>query len=305
MHPDSGKTSMTDNFLSKLLRKVNLVVSTLELPDLSTLAKVVFAELLLAFHNTGNGRCDPSAKTIGKRVDRDEKNVRGAIGELEAASLLRSRRQGPRAPAYSFPGLDDLYRQPEDRAKSPGLITEDRANSSKRPGENASRDRAKLPDKPSKRTNKENHPSLRSGGSRQTVRRSTKKATRISERWQPSPASREFALSRGLTASQVDDEAIIFRNHWIEKPGSGAKKLDWDKPFQSWIIRAVRWGNERRPEQRPIDRSTIDWDWYVNRYALNGAWMPTLGPAPDHAGCKAPIEVLHRHGFGRSAAGAA
>jgi hypothetical protein len=92
---------------------MRLVVSILELPELSTLAKVVFAELLLAFHNTQSGRCDPAAETIGARVSRNEKNVRNAIKELEAAKLVISHRRGPRAQVYTFPGLAESS---EDRA---------------------------------------------------------------------------------------------------------------------------------------------------------------------------------------------
>jgi hypothetical protein len=149
---------MSDNFLNKTLRKLRLTVSVLEHPKLPAPAKVIFAELLLAFHNTQSDRCDPGLKTIGRKISRDEKNVRNAIGELEAAGLITLQRRGPNTQAYAFPGLvDDL----EVRAISPGLETQDRANSSQRLGEIIPEERAISPNKPEEGTNKENQPSLR------------------------------------------------------------------------------------------------------------------------------------------------
>jgi hypothetical protein len=299
MHPHPGKASMTDTFLHKILRKMRLVGRVLEHPRLSVLSKVVFAELLLQFHNNGDGRCDPPAETIGKRISRGERAVRVAIVELEQANLLRCRQQRRGGPEYIFPGLEDtLERDNQDRQVSADLGDQDRQDFAPRPAGIGVQDRQESADKPSKRTNQENHPSLRSGGTHHSKR------VRISEKWQPSPEGREFALSRGFSASEIDDEVVLFRNHYIDKPGKTAKRLDWDRPFQDWIVRAGRWKSEASPKKRPADRAALDWDWHVDRYRTGGMWIPTLGPAPDHAGCKAPLEVLHRYGFGRTAGAA-
>jgi hypothetical protein len=131
------------------------------------------------------------------------------------------------------------------------------------------------------------------------------KKSRISEEWSPSRKSHDFALARDLTPSQIDDEVFLFRRHWLEKKGKNAKKPDWDIEFQTWIVRGGRWridrsggGSNRAP---PSVRPEIDWDLYVGRYRTNRAWVSSLGPAPDHAGCRAPSDVLHRHDFGLKA----
>jgi hypothetical protein len=295
MHPHPGKTSMSESFLTKVLRKVRLAVRVLEHPELSTLAKVVFAELLLKFHNNADDCCNPSAATIGKRIRKAERTVRVAIAELEQAAVLRSQQQRRGGPEYSFPGLDDDGEQEvQDRQSPAALEIQDRQIPAARPAENGRQDRQEPADKPIKRTNKENHPSLRSGGNQRSKR------VRISESWQPSLGSREFALSRGLSTSEINDQVILFRNHWLDKAGKTAKKLEWDRPFQDWIIRGERWV-DRSGRARSTDRAVVDWDLHIARYRASGAWMPTLGPAPDHAGCKAPLDVLYRHDFGRSA----
>jgi hypothetical protein len=147
---------MNPSFLHKVLRKLTLVVKVLERKGLSAAAKVVFAELLLEFHNNSDGRCDPAAETIGERLGRHERNVRAAIAELEAEGVLRSRRQRSGPPKYEFPDLDSPHVHDQDRAKTPGLGIQDRAFSFARPGENVLQDRAFLPDKPVKRTKRKN-----------------------------------------------------------------------------------------------------------------------------------------------------
>jgi hypothetical protein len=290
---------MKKNFLHEVLRKVKLTVRILEHPRLSLLAKLVFTELLLAFYNNENGRCDAAAKTIGKRIRRGERSVRAAIVELEGENALRSQQRRRGGPEYSFPGLDDDFEQEvQDRQESAGLNRQDRQISAPRPAENAPQDRQESADKPIKRTNKENRPSLRSGA----PQGSRARGTRIPTDWRPSQADRDFAATMGLTPRQIETQARKFHNHWTAKPDN-ATKLDWSPMWQNWILDAIEKIGLRSGTQQ-IDRATVDWDLHVSRYRASGAWMPTLGPAPDHAGCKAPLDVLHRHGFGR-AAGAA
>jgi hypothetical protein len=93
-------------YLEKTLDKVRVVVSVLQNPNYSVLAKVTFTELVLGFHNTETGRCDPSAKTVGERLDRHERKIRGAIAELEAGGAVIAQQRGRTSSSYNFPGLE-------------------------------------------------------------------------------------------------------------------------------------------------------------------------------------------------------
>jgi hypothetical protein len=46
--------------------------------------------------------------------------------------------------------------------------------------------------------------------------------------------------------------------------------------------------------------SAIDWSRHVSEFKVHRNWLPSLGPAPDCAGCRAPPDVLRQHGFGNS-----
>jgi hypothetical protein len=102
-----------------LLTKVKLARRVLEIGHLSTLARVVFVELLLGFHNTRDGQCNPRAIVLAARLGRDEKRVRLALRELvQCGELTAERRRG--ASSFSFPAL-------EDRAKTPDLVDTEQA----------------------------------------------------------------------------------------------------------------------------------------------------------------------------------
>jgi hypothetical protein len=47
----------------------------------------------------------------------------------------------------------------------------------------------------------------------------------------------------------------------------------------------------------PDKLTNEDWDRIVQRYAISQNWACCLGPVPGYLGCKAPAEVLYRHGF--------
>jgi hypothetical protein len=127
-----------------LLTKVKLACHVLETGCLSTLARLVFADLLLSFHNTRNGQCNPKVTVIAGRLGRAEYRVRLAIRELvDFGVLIAKRRRG--ASDYSFPaliqdrsktsdlggadgsfslGLDRAKTPAQHRAKSPALNKE-------------------------------------------------------------------------------------------------------------------------------------------------------------------------------------
>jgi hypothetical protein len=268
---------MSNSYLNKLQRKVAATVRTIEDRGLSSLARVVFAELLLGFHNTMDGRCDPSASTIGERIGRSEKSVRNAIVELEATGAVRTRQRRRHAPEYIFPHLE----APQDRKISSDLEAQDRQFFVPRPEEMQPQDRKVSSDKPVKRTNKEN----------------LERGIRLPDDWQPSPIDFDFAIKFGLSQRQAIAEAEKFRDYWQTKVGKEGIKANWAAAWRNWIRNTEKYGASKDRPQRAAEWSAIDWNDHVSRYRANGTWLSVLGPAPDRSGCKAPLEVLRRQGF--------
>jgi hypothetical protein len=104
MKDDYGKDAF-----GPLVSKVQLTVRILRTATYSSLAKVVFADLLLGYHNTDNGLCCPRARTIasgqGRRA-KETRQIRDAIKELIRGGDLERKRRRAGPPVYSFPGLE-------------------------------------------------------------------------------------------------------------------------------------------------------------------------------------------------------
>jgi hypothetical protein len=90
---------------------------------------------------------------------------------------------------------------------------------------------------------------------RQTARRreESKRATRLSENWQPTNNDLSFARERGLDGPALADEILKFRNYWTAK-SQDATKLDWGATWRNWVLRALELGHGR-PYRRGGGRS--------------------------------------------------
>ena len=67
--------------------------------------------------------------------------------------------------------------------------------------------------------------------------KSAKRATRLPAGWEP-PAELRARLAQEYPAVDQDTELRKFQNYWIAKSGKAATKLDWDRTYDNWIIRA-------------------------------------------------------------------
>ena len=65
------------------------------------------------------------------------------------------------------------------------------------------------------------------------------RASRLTDAWKPSPELIAWAMATH-PAVDVDRETIKFKNYWIAKPDPGARKLDWDRTWQTWILNAEK-----------------------------------------------------------------
>jgi hypothetical protein len=61
------------------------------------------------------------------------------------------------------------------------------------------------------------------------------RGTRIDPQWSPSPTDRQAASDEGLSAPEIDREALRFRDYWAARAGSGGVKLDWPATWRNWV----------------------------------------------------------------------
>jgi len=78
-------------------------------------------------------------------------------------------------------------------------------------------------------------------------KRTSKRGTRISETWAPTPTDYAHASKKGLSPQEVNHEADQFRDYHIAK---GTISKDWAASWRSWCRNAVKWKAERKPSAR-------------------------------------------------------
>jgi hypothetical protein len=121
-----------------------------------------------------------------------------------------------------------------------------------------------------------------------------KRGERLPADWSPSDADRAFAKTLGWSDGQIDSEAENFRDYWIAKPGAGGCKLDWPATWRKWI---------RSSKIKPAGSVPIaahvepDWESAAKMWASIRRWPRGCGNDPDSPACRAPPEVLRKHGI--------
>ena len=61
------------------------------------------------------------------------------------------------------------------------------------------------------------------------------RGTRIDPQWSPSSPDRQAASDEGLSAFEIDREALRFRDYWAGRAGAGGVKLDWAATWRNWV----------------------------------------------------------------------
>ena len=88
-------------------------------------------------------------------------------------------------------------------------------------------------------------------------RKVTKRGSRMSEAWAPTPIDYAHATQKGLTSQEINHEADQFRDYHIAK---GTVSKDWSASWRTWCRNTVKWKSERKPSSRPdrhAERSAI------------------------------------------------
>jgi uncharacterized protein YdaU (DUF1376 family) len=74
--------------------------------------------------------------------------------------------------------------------------------------------------------------------------RRAKTGRRLSEDWKPEQLTSRFASLAKCTISEINRVAPLefekFRNYWLSKTGKDATKLDWQKTWENWLLKALQ-----------------------------------------------------------------
>jgi uncharacterized protein YdaU (DUF1376 family) len=102
-----------------------------------------------------------------------------------------------------------------------------------------------------------------------------KQAKRLPEDWQPSVADIDFAKANGLDALGLLRETTKFKNYWLAKGGKDARKLDWSRTWQNWVLNSGGSGGQGR--SRAFQNDELSVSKAIDRQRESGI---TFGPRP-------------------------
>lgn len=74
-----------------------------------------------------------------------------------------------------------------------------------------------------------------------------KRATRMTEDWQPDQALVDWAIQSFPILESINDETDRFRDHWISK---GEARADWRASWRNWMRNAAKYAARSRPVSR-------------------------------------------------------
>jgi hypothetical protein len=111
---------------------------------------------------------------------------------------------------------------------------------------------------------------------------------------------RAFAAEHGWTVpTRQNAEFEKYHQHALQ---TGRLLKDWVAGWRSWVLKGAEFdGRNTRIAPAPVSTAgaaPIDWSSRVAKFKTNGLWPLPWGPQPGSAGCKAPPDVLIRHGYG-------
>ena len=110
--------------------------------------------------------------------------------------------------------------------------------------------------------------------------------------WHPNETDVQAAHDEGLTDAEIDKLAKKFVANYLAK---GDKRADWSAQWRSWCIE----DGAKKPKAVPDEPAKdVDWDKQIGRFKRGLPWTAKwYGPEPGQLGCRAPPELLAKHGL--------
>ncbi|MCH2258639.1 MAG: helix-turn-helix domain-containing protein [Alteromonas sp.] len=118
-------------------------------------------------------------------------------------------------------------------------------------------------------------------------RKVTKRGSRMSEAWAPTPTDYAHASKNGLTSQEINHEADQFRDYHVAK---GTISKDWSASWRTWCRNTVKWKSERKQQRaRPGRHEAVAsvFDQVADQFdygAVQGRDGEELYPAHTQAG---------------------
>ena len=184
--------------------------------------------LCLANYATKDLQAWPSQETVAEETELSPRTVWSALKSLEAKEVIRRKRRfrsdGTRTTdIFTLNLAASVFDQARETTRNP---CEDQSQSLHEPLATVATLTSFEP--PLEPPEEPNPPVVPPRGER---------ARRLHDDWEPDRQDIERAKAAGLTEQEIERAAIEFRNYWLAKAGSAARKLDWARTWHNWVLR--------------------------------------------------------------------
>jgi uncharacterized protein YdaU (DUF1376 family) len=191
------------------------------------------------------------------RLPDDEKWLRANLPPMQHRTFDRAIRNSILKKFFTLKdGYFENKRLLKEKQNADKLSEKQKKNADKRwSGIKENKDLADAVEMPSQSQSQSQREVSKEGSIEASLRSAPQKGSRLSDDWQPSEDSLRFAESEGLTTSEIEREASKFRDYWISRAGSGARKVDWSRTWCNWCRKAAENKNRGNFNGRIYDDS--------------------------------------------------
>ncbi|GLR56215.1 helix-turn-helix domain-containing protein [Rhizobium indigoferae] len=190
---------------------------------------------LAEHHNAKSGQCNPKVATICLETDYSERAVRKALTKLKQAGLIRVEGGGKAGNSYQLSGDFNRHAVPDNKTPERYLT----GTSAGQTGTSCTPKAA--PGAPHYKELEREHEGTGRGSRKRAP--THEQGCRLPDHFQPDLSE---ALQLGFTADEGRLEAEAFCNYWRSKPGAAGRRISWPATWRTWLIRELKWRQERR-----------------------------------------------------------
>jgi len=268
----------------------------------SLAARGLWAEMLALMQEAApcghlliSGRA-PTDAQLAVLAGAPSEQIPGLLGELESAGVFSRTREGV---IYSRRMVRDEKKAREARKNgkcggNPSLRKQDKISSSVNPHDKGA-DKAQKPEARSQKP-EETTSAVSPRVALDVIEEKLREAANLQN--DPSPGLLVVGPILGLIEAGADLDRDILPV--VRAKSKGRKIRSW-----AFFIDAVREAMGARTAAASVplkaDDPPVDWEMFMGLWARSKIWPQRLGPPPGFGGCRAPPEVLARHGYAAAA----
>lgn len=119
------------------------------------------------------------------------------------------------------------------------------------------------------------------------------RGSQLAEAWRPDEV-RWTAACRKLGVEGAERELNKFTSHHRAK---GTVFKNWNFAWDKWLLNSEQWAPKQAASVGAVNPDDLNWDQVLTDFKKFGRWSKWAGPDLESPSCRAPKEMLEKHGL--------